>query len=253
MFFTKLISKHARFISSLIDHLSYSLLPPTCLLCGSPTNCTSLICIRCQHDLPILPHLCPQCAQIISGPTHQDLLCGQCLIHPPPFDRTYALFPYEFPIIQLIIQLKFQHQLSHAEALGKLLARSIQTKWYVNQSLPDKILPIPLHPTRLRQRGFNQALEIAKPISKALSIPIDRGSIQRIKSTAAQSTLPASARKQNIANAFKVHRDYSGLTLAVIDDVMTTGFTMAECCRMLKLHGAKRIDVWCCARRMVHD
>ena len=92
-------------------------------------------------------------------------ICGACLKNPPPFDLTHALFPYQPPIMQLIIALKFQHQLSYAQALGEWLTQAIQQGWYRHQPLPDLIIPVPLHPRRLRERGFNQALEIARPIA----------------------------------------------------------------------------------------
>lgn len=198
--------------------------------------------------MPILPHSCPQCAQILPA-TSLETPCGQCLLNPPPFSATHACFAYEPPIIQLIIKLKFQHQLSYAQALGEMLIQALPT-WYAYKPLPDLIIPIPLHPRRLCERGFNQALEIAKPIAKTRGLTLDYQGVQRIKPTVAQSGLSAAERKRNIAHAFAVRRDYTGLTIAVIDDVITTGHTVRECCRVLKQSGAARIDVWCCARRI---
>jgi len=223
-------------------------LPPICIFCGDQTQSKENICADCLKNLPILAHTCPQCAQIISG-TSDDLLCGDCLKTPPPFDKTYALFPYEPPIIQLITALKFRHELSHAQALGDLLAVKITKKWYINQYLPDIILPIPLHFSRLSKRGFNQAVEIAKPIAKQLNIPLDL-STKRIRPTLAQSSLNAKARQHNVANAFVASKDYSNLCIAVIDDVVTTGHTVTEFCRLLRQHGAKEIHIWCGARRL---
>lgn len=228
------------------------LLPSTCILCDSLTRNTQNLCQLCQQDLPILPHSCQQCADFLLSstinPANNLLKCGNCLKNPPAYDQTYALFPYQSPINHLITKLKFQHQLSHARILGELLANRIQTQWYWNKPLPDLIIPIPLHPLRLRERGFNQALEIARPIAKALAIPIDFQGVKRIKNTRAQSGLLAEERKRNIAQAFSITRDYSNLTIAILDDVITTGHTVRECCRMLKNQGAARIHVWCCAR-----
>jgi ComF family protein len=175
--------------------------------------------------------------------------CGTCLRYPPPYERTYALFPYQAPIERMITRLKFQHQLSDARALGELLLQRIQTVWYSQQRLPDLILPIPLHPQRMRERGFNQAIEIARPVAKALAVPLDLQGMQRSKSTLAQSGLNAAERRQNMVGAFTATRDYSGLFVAVVDDVVTTGSTVAACCQVLRDHGAARIDLWCCARR----
>lgn len=246
MLSAKFILKYYRLMSLFMDYIVHWLLSPTCLLCGYQTQNFYNICIPCQQDLPILPQSCPKCARFISI---SSTICGSCLTNPPPFDRTYTLFPYEPPVIKLITQLKFLHHLEHAQALGELLTQAIQTTWYKHRPLPDIIIPIPLHNQRLRERGFNQALEIAKPISQCLAIPIDKKGVKRTKLTVAQSVLPAKARKENIANAFTVTRDYSNLSIALIDDVITTGHTIKECSRVLKEHGAKAIDVWCCARR----
>lgn len=225
------------------------ILPATCILCGYFAQQSRIICFECEQDLPILSHYCQQCAQFLPVTEKIDLICGACLQHSPPFDFTHALFPYQAPIIQLIIQLKFRHQLSHAQAFARFFIKAIQKQWYAKKPLPDLIIPVPLHPIRLRERGFNQALEIAKPIAKALGLPIDNHGAKRIKHTVAQSSLPARERKQNIANAFSVHRNYTGLSIALIDDVITTAHTVTEISAILKQHGAKRIDVWCCARR----
>jgi len=230
-----------RFCSHFIHRI-----PSSCVLCGE-TN-PSLLCDECQKNLPILSQCCPQCARFLPSDA-LNLRCGQCVSSSPPFDCTYALFPYQPPLIQLIIQLKFQHHLSHAKVLGQLLIQAVNEKWYRNKPLPDLLLPVPLHPKRLRERGFNQALEMLRPVAKALSLPIDTQGVRRIKATQAQSGLSAKMRKQNIARAFAVQRDYSGRHIAVVDDVITTGHTVTALCHALKQQGAKHIDVWCAARR----
>ncbi|HLB41448.1 MAG TPA: ComF family protein [Gammaproteobacteria bacterium] len=237
MFFRKFYSIFTQFI-----------LPSTCLLCGFVSSSSQLICAPCLKDLPILPHSCRQCAESLPSLNHHQRVCGTCLGEPPHFDNTYALFPYHPPIIQMIARLKFQQQLSYAKGIAALFIQRIQQTWYHNKLLPDLIIPIPLHAARLRQRGFNQAYEIAKPIAKFLKLPIDFSSSKRIKNTIAQSQLPAVRRQENIANAFIVERRYTGLTIAVIDDVITTGYTVSEFCRILRQSGAKNIDIWCCAR-----
>lgn len=222
------------------------LLPPICLFCGAESRKPLNACQPCLNDLPILTHHCPQCAQTLSAADDQK--CGACLNQPPPFDHTYALFPYEPPIVRLISALKFQHQLSHAKLLGDLLTAQIRQCWYLTQALPDVIVPIPLHPERLRERGFNQALEIAAPISRALSIPLDRYGTERIKPTLPQTQLNAIARKDNLHHAFATRRSFQGLRVAVVDDVMTTTQTMTAFCTVLKQAGAAIIHVWCAAR-----
>jgi ComF family protein len=238
MFLAKFIALRSRFY--------HWLMPRLCVLCGNLAQQELNLCQPCQQNLPILPDSCPQCAQFLAAKLNSR--CGACLSHSPPFDRTFALFPYAPPIIPLIIQLKFQHQLSIAETFGTLFVQRIRHTWYVNRPLPDLILPLPLHKERLRERGFNQAVEIAKPIAKALRLPLDTQGIKRAKATLAQSGLSAAKRKQNMSHAFIALRPYTGLSLAVLDDVITTGHTMTAICRLLKQQGAKNIDVWCCAR-----
>ncbi len=176
------------------------------------------------------------------------LLCGQCLQKAPPFDVTYALYLYEAPITKLILALKFNQALVNARVLGELLATAALQSWYKTRSLPTVIIPVPLHPTRLKERGFNQSLEIARPLAKALKLPIDTDHCKRNKVTAPQSTLLAAERRDNVKGAFTVSGHFAGQHVAVIDDVITTGSTVTEFCNVLKQHGAQTIDIWCCAR-----
>jgi ComF family protein len=223
------------------------LVPYTCLFCSYPSSREQDLCEGCLNDLPTLHNPCSRCARPLS---QANAICGQCLTHSPPFDRTLALFAYEKIITRFVMQIKFNHALLNARIAGELLAQQIITKWYLHQSLPDLIIPVPLHPLRLRERGFNQAVEITRPLAKKLHVPLDLWGVQRVKATAAQATLLAADRKLNIKNAFQANRHFSGLHLAVVDDVITTGNTMREFCQVLKKAGARQIDVWCCARAL---
>lgn len=235
-------------IKEKLTRIYHALLPSTCALCLSITQSAN-ICQPCLKELPSLPHSCYQCAQFIPSQSGKnEVLCHHCLTHPPAYDRVHALFPYQFPIIQMIRRLKFGGELVYAKAFGEILIQRIQ-KWYAEKPLPDLIIPVPLHKKRLKERGFNQALEIAKPIGSKLNIAIDYLSCKRIKSTIPQSGLSAVQRQRNITHAFSVHRDFSGLTLAIVDDVITTGHTLREFCSILKKHHAESIHIWCCARR----
>jgi ComF family protein len=221
------------------------LVPYTCLFCSYPSSRGQDLCDGCLNELPLLGNPCIRCAKPLQ---QNNLICGDCLTHSPPFDRTFALFVYEKPITRFVMQIKFNHALLNARIAGELLTEKIITQWYLNQPLPDLIIPVPLHPLRLRERGFNQAIEIARPLSKKLQLPLDIEGTQRVKATAAQATLLAKDRILNIKEAFQVNRQYSGLHLAVVDDVITTGHTIREFCRVLKKAGARQIDVWSCAR-----
>lgn len=152
----------------------------------------------------------------------------------------------------MITQLKFHEKLTHAKLLGQLLTRKI-IQHYKNTALPTLIIPIPLHKKRLQERGFNQALEIAKPISNALNIKIDKSSCIRKKYTTAQSSLNATDRKKNIINCFELLQPITATHVAILDDVVTTGETTREFAETLKNRGVEKIDIWCCARTLTQQ
>ena len=226
--------------TKLIRHMADQLLEQDCLLCGD-TSGNTLLCSPCAKDLPRLQiEHCPQCAL----PTPHGEHCGHCLTKPPHFDASIASFIYDFPLDKLVQSFKYAHQL----ALGR---------WFGEQLVPsatdcqaDLIIPLPLHPLRLRERGFNQALELARPISAARGWPIDTQTCSRIRHTPAQADLPWRERVKNIRGAFHCNTDLSGKNIVLIDDVMTTGASLNECARTLKLHGAARVTVLVVARAL---
>lgn len=198
------------------------LLPSACVLCSKSTHRDLDICIICENNLPWLM---------------QHSLTANLV----------ALFSYQKPVDQLITRLKFQKNLVYARLLGELFIQHILNN---NRLLtqPEIIIPIPLHPKRLSERGFNQALEIVRPIAKKLKVPIDIKSCQRIRATHAQSDLPANQRAQNIKNAFQVSKNLNAKHVVIFDDVVTTGHTVDELSKILKTQGVERVDVWCCAK-----
>lgn len=226
------------------------LLPHTCFLCKFPSDRPQDLCSACLKSLPILPQSCPRCAKTLWNPKLSITICKTCRKKPPPFEALYALFSYESPITKLIMELKFHDRLVNAQILGELMAEAIQEQWYHKSPLPDCILPVPLHPKRLRERGYNQALEIARPIAKALKLPIETQLCVRIKHTLAQAQLSRRKRRKNIKNAFAVHGQINNRHIAVLDDVITTGQTLNAICTTLRKAGARQIDVWCCARTL---
>lgn len=216
-----------------------------CLLCHAKSDTPHTLCSFCLNDFPIIKESCYQCG--IPFPLDKETpLCGKCLTHPPDFDKTTSLFYYEPPITQLILQLKFEGHLINARLFGELL---IQKMWE-EKTRPDCLLPVPLHPTRLKERGFNQAIEIARPIAKQYQLPLDTHSIQRVKATLPQATLSAKERLKNVQNAFESRCSLKGLHIAVIEDVITTGYTLQVLSATLKRAGAQRVDLWSIARRL---
>lgn len=203
------------------------------------------LCLLCHESTRKKLALCDDCEKIL--PHSNDALIQTNSHHTKYFNQTVILFAYLFPIDKLITRLKFQHQLINASLFGELLSNKI-SQLYHNQDLPSLLIPVPLHIKRLQERGFNQALEIAKPISKKLNIPIDKKNCMRIRHTEAQSSLSQSDRLKNMTNAFELKKPLKYKHIALIDDVMTTGQTLRELAKTLRQNGAEKIDVWCCAK-----
>lgn len=224
-------------VRAILHRLGQSL-PQSCLLCG--TSAPEILCADCQKDLPRMGGLlCPQCAE----PTSVGERCGRCLHRPPHFDRTMAVFRYDFPLDALIQALKYGHQLALAPWLGKRLSDIVEGDY-------DAMLPLPLHPDRLRERGFNQAGEIARMVSRSRNLPLALDLLRRERPTDPQAGLAHDQRPANVRNAFACSTDLSGRRLLLVDDVMTTGATLDEAARTLKLHGAARVDVAVVARAL---
>jgi len=224
-------------------------LPHSCVLCGDICVRDVDLCIDCEQELPLIKYACHHCA----APLFNDatIICGACLRKKPPFDCAFALFHYQDEIKKLLTDLKFHQQLVNAKLLGILMVKQLKQKdCYLKESKPEYIIPIPLHSKRLKERGFNQSVEIARPIAKAFNIPIDCYSCKRIKYTEAQSSIPAKDRKSNVHNAFYVKDNFKPNYVAIVDDVMTTGYTVSEFAMTLRRNGVKKIDVWCCAKTM---
>ncbi len=191
---------------------------------------------------------CYQCALPLHG-SDTTALCGRCLKDPPSYDHTLSVFQYAHPIDHLIHDLKFNRKLAIARLLGELMAQQLKKRVRsISAPLPHLIIPVPLHAARLRERGYNQATELARPIARALNIPIDYQHCQRQRATAIQSDLPASERPRNVKGVFSVVKKLPVRHVAIVDDVMTTGATVAEFAATLRNAGVEKIEVWVCAR-----
>ena len=205
-----------------------------CMLCGAMSP--DLWCVQCDAHLPYLAGpRCPICAQI----TPDGRTCGHCLNHPPAYARTIAAFCYEFPIDRLIQAMKYREQL----ALSKLFAKKLMLRI---EQIPDCIIPMPLHPAKLKSRGFNQAHLIAAPIASALKIP--QLACARLRDTPSQTGLAWKDRGENVRGAFGCDIDLTGKHVALIDDVMTSGASMNELAATVKKCGACEISAWVVAR-----
>lgn len=220
------------------------LLPSLCPACGAMTEKGQGLCPGCAQNLPVLGNACPRCAKPYE---HVDIHgeCGACQKRPPAFERSIALYRYAPPVDHFIRELKFNRQLGLARLMGGRLAERL-----MDEPKPDRIIPIPLHRARLRERGYNQALEIARPIAKALGVSIDFRSLQRVRPTLPQTGLAMAARRKNVRDAFHLRDANSvcGQSLALVDDVMTTGSTVQAAAKCLRAGGAGKVEIWVVAR-----
>jgi ComF family protein len=205
----------------------------SCFLCRGVAR--ALICDACDADLPRLrAQSCPRCA--LESPGGQ--LCGRCLAQPPHYDATVAALAYAFPADALVQALKFRGELAVSSLLGKLLADRIA------HPAVDRVIAVPLSAARLRERGYNQSVEIARHLPAKL----DLDSCVRTRDAPAQMGLPFDERRRNVRGAFQCTRALVGERVAVVDDVMTTGATLDEMARVLKAAGASRVENWVVAR-----
>lgn len=212
-----------------------------CILCGA-FNSDGVWCNACDADLPRLgvAH-CPVCGL----PSLNGDICGKCLKKAPGFDATLAAFAYAFPIDKLVQAVKFSAQLALVDQLADALAPRITTR-------PDYLIAMPLHPLRLRERGFNQSHLLAQRLAKNLGIPLLANACERTRNTPPQSLLPWQERGKNMRGAFTCSIDLTGKHIAIVDDVMTTGASIDELARTLRQAGSVQVSAWVLARTLPH-
>jgi ComF family protein len=221
------------------EKLASILFGGSCFLCRGAAR--DVLCAECVAELPWLPAAaCPRCA--LASPS--GALCGRCLAQPPHYDATVAALGYRFPADVLVQALKFRGEV----ALAALLASFLSRKLFGEKV--DAIIPVPLSAARLRERGYNQAAEIAKRLGKGR---LELELCERTRDGPPQVALPFDERQRNVRGAFRVRRSLAGAAVAVVDDVMTTGATLDEIARTLKAAGAVRVVNWVVARTPPHD
>lgn len=232
-------------LRGLLLYVADLLMPQECFVCGSHAG-GHAVCDACRGELPFhAAAACPVCAE----PTADGLTCGRCLRHPPAFDATRAVFDYAFPVEAMLHALKYGHRLALSDFFaGELVRLAADLRLQA-----DLVLPMPLHPQRLAERGFNQAVEIARPLARASGLPMELASVRRIRNTVAQAGLDREMRLRNTRGAFVCKAPLDGLRIAVVDDVMTTGATLDELARVLKQRGAAWVGNFVIARTPVPD
>lgn len=228
---------------------------PVCVLChGEGQQLDELwgfdLCQWCEAACTPVSSACARCGEPGAAEQH----CARCQQHPPPYDATFCLFRYEDPVDLLVTKLKFRHELASARVLGMLFARRVMAAC---RPLPQCVVPVPLHPSRHRERGFNQCVEIARHLAPRLRdatgrrLAVRSNLLRRLRATHAQSELPAAQRAANLAGAFQAHGNLAmPQHVALLDDVMTTGSTAAAAATALKDAGCRRVEIWACARAL---
>ena len=222
-----------------ITACGFTLLAPRCLVCGERGMVHCDLCPACARALPWNDPCCTRCGLPLPIAA---AACGGCLRRPPPFDRTRAAFRYAFPLDRLLPRFKFHGDLAAGALLGRLMAGAID-----GRDLPQALAPVPLHRGRLRERGYDQARELALGLGRALGVPV-RDLVDRRVATQAQTALAAAARHRNVRGAFVCRAGPLPAHVALIDDVMTTGATLRECARVLRAAGVARVEAWAVAR-----
>lgn len=233
-------------VSGLVDML----FPAQCPTCGvALAGGESPFCSDCLSAVRFTaPPLCTCCGLPFATPQGADHLCEECILSPPPFSVARSLGVYEGTLLDAIHLFKYHEKISVGEALGRMMAQALYDSLAIADS--SLIIPVPLHPRRLRERGFNQSLALARQISKHCSIPLDFSTLRRTVYTEAQVTLAGRQRRTNVRGAFAVTDPgrIRGKKVLLIDDVYTTGSTAAECSKVLIQNGAKEVAVLTLAR-----
>jgi len=237
------------------------LFPARCRLCAAAVPAQPAaaadreLCAACCAELPRNRHPCPRCARPLADAAAAAGPCGSCLRSPPAWRAACVPFVYAAPCDFLVARLKFNRELACARLLGELLADALLTTVAIGDSggAPpaarlDAILPVPLHPRRLRERGFNQSGEIARTVAARLGLPVAAALARRSRDNVPQRLLSRAARRHNMRGAFAAGDGVRGRRLAILDDVVTTGATAAALAAALRRAGALEIELWALAR-----
>ncbi|EMY0777886.1 DNA utilization protein GntX [Escherichia coli] len=223
--------------------------PGLCWLCRMPLALGHWgICSVCSRATRTDKTLCPQCGL---PATHSHLPCGRCLQKPPPWQRLVTVADYAPPLSPLIHQLKFSRRSEIASALSRLLLLEVlHARRTTGLQLPDRIISVPLWQRRHWRRGFNQSDLLCQQLSRWLHCQWDSEAVTRTRATATQHFLSARLRKRNLKNAFRLELPVQGRHMVIVDDVVTTGSTVAEIAQLLLRNGAATVQVWCLCRTL---
>ncbi len=230
-----------RFYLNIKHRLTTALNPALCQLCGIPVSADAYLCMHCQTALRTVPNPCLLCG--LPNPAEGDI-CAACLKNPPRWARMVAPLIFGGHTRQLLLQLKYAGQLHQARVLLTHILAAYR------QRPVEVLLPVPAHRHKLTGRGYNQAQEIAKILSDRLSLRLDDRSLIKIRQTDAQSGLNLHQRRRNIRGAFEYRSRCDYRSVAIVDDIITSGSTMHEICRLLHKVGVEHVEVWSVARTL---
>lgn len=225
-------------IKTIIDLL----VPHHCVVCSKPVFSNNLYCCEsCFDQLPFQQNACSVCGQQFNA---QSDICGQCINNPPEFESCFCAFAYQSPIRELIQSFKYQQQPALATLLSRLLYQEVCDQ---QLELPEALIPVPMHYSRLRERGYNQAQLLATEIGKLSNIKVDNCLIKKSKITPTQASLSRKQRIRRIKGSFIANQKAPYSSVAIIDDVVTTGATISEITKILKQKGVDSIQIWAIA------
>jgi ComF family protein len=235
-----------------LKNVQFWLLPGTCVLCRQPSGQQLDLCEQCHASLPFILQACRTCGLPLS--IGGDTRCGHCLQRPSPFQHVIAPLAWGESVGSLVSQFKYQARLAPGRVLGSMLLQELRLH-YQAHALPQLVVPVPLHPSRLRRRGYNQSLLLARQLATGLDVPCSAGLVRRIRSTLPQQGQSREERQRNLLGAFaldgRLAQQYKGVhSIAIVDDVVTTLSTAREVASVLQagLEPAPAIHLWALAR-----
>jgi ComF family protein len=238
-----------------LKHSAFSILefflPRLCLFCGAAVGeeAAVAVCSDCEGQIEwVESPLCTCCGAVFASRDGADRVCGDCIADPPPFTRARAAAIYDGPAAQAIKRFKFTRQMAYLPVMQQWLQCPLCLELVADA---DLIVPVPLHPKRLKQRGFNQALLLARAFP---GIPLGRETVVRVRHTVPQVELKPKERRDNVKGAFAVPDPalVKSRNVLLLDDVYTTGATVRECAKVLRKAGARQVDILTVAR-VKHD
>jgi len=240
-------------IKSRLAEFLTQLFPQRCVLCQHTVETPLALCPACHDRLPHNIPACHRCALPLAEGHHDGSLCGRCVRKQPFYDYAASLFRYEDDVIAMVHQMKFSKNITLSRSFGELLSMLYEQQVYPRYGNPDCLLPVPLHPFRLRQRGYNQSIEISRVLATVKQLPLELKAVVRARRTVSQTGLNAGERQKNMRSAFRLKYNIPCRHVLIVDDVVTTGATVNELARLLKRNGVQQVGVLSIARAPVKN